>query len=136
MSGRFARFFRLTMVAVPLLLTASLDCVEGEELKPPERAAKGFALLEEKKLSLIAIQTEEGGASKREPMASYVDLVLVVNQRRAVSFHLLGPKDEDREVCSLKPAELAGKVLGPWLWYKVCATAEIVEDCQKAGVIS
>lgn len=123
-------------LGVAMLLIALPGPAQDQGLKPSERAEKGFALLGEKSLKLVADVADDHGGSKQESLSSYVDLILLVNKKRAVTFRLLGPQDEDRQVCSLKPSELPSKVLGAWLWYKICFLADLAEPCRAAGIIN
>jgi hypothetical protein len=131
--GRILPFaLALAAVVIPTLLQAQAD-----GLSPSARFEKGFALLKEKGYTLIAEQTIEGETPQREKISSYSDLVLLVNKQQPVTFFILH-KDTDKEtrIASLKPAELSSKALGAWLWYKLCAAADLMESCRAAGVIA
>ena len=122
----------LAGLAVPTLLHAQQD-----GLSPSARFEKGFALLKEKGYTLLAEQAIEGEKPQPEKISSYADLVLLVNKQQPVTFFILH-KDTDKEtrIATLKPAELSSKALGAWLWYKLCAAAELMESCRAAGVIA
>ncbi|HPW56568.1 MAG: hypothetical protein KA072_06720 [Thermoanaerobaculaceae bacterium] len=104
---------------------------------PSERFEKGLALLKDKGYALLAEITLEGEKPQREKITAYTDMVLLVNKRQPVTLFLLHSSDkQETKLTTLKPNELAAKALGAWLWYKVCAAADLLESCRGAGVIS
>jgi hypothetical protein len=122
----------LTATMIPTLLQAQQD-----GLSPSARFEKGFALLKEKGYTLLAEQTTEGEKPQREKITSYSDLVLLVNTQQPVTFFIVHKEtDKETRIASLKPAELSSKALGAWLWYKLCAAADLMDSCRAAGVIA
>jgi len=126
------------LVCIAVALVALPAPAQTGEAPLSERAERGFKLLGEKGFKLAAdIVTDEGKTPRREVMSSYTDLVLLVNKRKAVTFRLLGPEEgKERDVASIKATELPTRILGAWLWYKICSAADLLESCRTAGVIS
>lgn len=134
--NRGARVLTVVLALAALVVPAMLQA-QQDGLSPSARFEKGFALLKEKGYTLLAEQTVEGEKPQREKITSYADLVLLVNTQQPVTFFIL-QKDTDKEtrIATLKPAELSSKALGAWLWYKLCAAADLMESCRAAGVIA
>lgn len=122
--------------ALVLLVLAAPGRAETE-MPPSERFEKGLALLHEKGYVLLAETGSEGGSPAREKISAYTDMVLVVNKRLTTTFLLLRDVDKKEiKLATLRPAELPAKALGAWIWYKICAAAELLESCRAVGVIS
>ncbi|MGV8040626.1 MAG: hypothetical protein AB2L07_11255 [Thermoanaerobaculaceae bacterium] len=120
-----------------VLVALALPAAAQTDMAPSERFEKGLALLKDKGYVLVAEIAAEGEKPAREKIAAYTDMVLLVNKRQPVTFFLLHEADK-REVklATLRPNELPAKALGAWLWYKVCAAADLLESCRAAGIIS
>jgi hypothetical protein len=131
----FVRLSVLLLTAV--VLSSFLPAVQAEDLSPSVRFEKGLALLKEKGFTLIAEHAAVGEKPQREKITVYTDMVLVVNFRHNTTFYLLHQASEkETNLATLKPNELPAKALGAWLWYKICAAADLMESCRAASIIS
>lgn len=120
-----------------LVLALAVPAASQTDLAPSERFEKGLALLKEKGYSLAAEVGAEGEKPTREKIASYTDMVLLVNKRQPATFFLIHDAEKrETKLATLKPNELPAKALGAWLWYKVCAAADLLESCRAGGIIS
>lgn len=131
-------FIRLSALLVTAAVLGSfLPAVQAADLSPSERFEKGLALLKDKGFTLIAEHAAAGEKPQREKITAYTDMVLVVNYRHETTFYLLNQAGEkELNLATLKPNELPAKALGAWLWYKICAAAELMESCRAASIIS
>lgn len=127
----------LSGVLALVLLAAAAPASAETDLAPSERFEKGLALLHEKGYELVVELAAEGGSPTREKIRAYTDMVLVVNKRQATTFLLVREADrKEITLAKLRGSELPAKALGGWLWYKVCAAADLLESCRAAGIIS
>ena len=121
------------VLGVAALVIPSLLLAQEDGLSPSARSEKGFALLHEHGFTLIAELAAEGDKPERETIASFSDLILVVNQRQPTTFYLFQKAiDKETKIATLKPAELPSKALGAWIWYKLCSAADLMESCRAA----
>ncbi len=119
------------------LLALAVPVPAQTDLAPSERFEKGLALLKDKGYVLVAEIAPEGEKPAREKITAYTDMVLLVNKRKPVTFFLLHEADKkETKLATLKPNELPAKALGAWLWYRICAAADLLESCRGVGIIS
>ena len=125
------------VLGVAALVIPSLLRAQEDGLSPSARSEKGFALLHEKGYTLIAEHAAEGDKPKRETIASFSDLILLVNRRQPTTFYLFQKAtDKETKIATLKPTELPSKALGAWIWYRLCSAADLMESCRAAGIIA
>ncbi|HPC82928.1 MAG TPA: hypothetical protein P5234_06355 [Thermoanaerobaculaceae bacterium] len=123
--------FGVAFLALAAVVPAQTD------MAPSERFEKGLALLKDKGWVLVAELADEGGSPSREKITAYTDMVLLVNKHRPATFLLVREADKrEIKLATLKPGELPAKALGAWIWYKICAAADLMESCRAAGIIS